>query len=84
MAENYYYGHGVRQDCAEAAKWYRASADKGSADAEYSLGHMYQFGQGVRQNSRDAANWFLKAAAQGHAKARKRLENIMPSLSAGE
>ena len=84
VAENYYYGHGVRQDYAEAAKWYRASADKGSADAEYSLGHMYQFGQGVRQNSRDAANWFLKAAAQGHAKARKRLENIMPSLSAGE
>ena len=82
--EKYYYGRGVRQDYAEAAKWYRASADKGSADAEYSLGHMYLFGLGVRQSSRDAANWFLKAAAQGHAKARKRLENIMPSLSAGE
>ena len=82
--EKYYYGRGVRQDYAEAAKWYRASADKGNADAEHRLGHMYYFGQGVRQNARDAANWFLKAAAQGHAKARKRLENIMPSLSAGE
>ena len=84
MGEKYYYGRGVRLDYAEAAKWYRKAAEQGNSDAQYSLGHMYQFGQGVRQNSRDAANWFLKAAAQGHAKARKRLENIMPSLSAGE
>ena len=84
MGEKYYYGHGVRLDYAEAAKWYRKAAEQGSADAKYSLGHMYQFGQGVRQSSRDAANWLLKAAAQGHAKARKRLENIMPSLTAGE
>ena len=80
----YCYGRGERQDYAEAVRWYLRAAAHGSTDAEYSLGHMYQFGQGVRQNSRDAANWFLKAAVQGHAKARKRLENIMPSLSAGE
>ena len=83
-AENYYYGHGARLDYAEAAEWYRKAAELGSADAQYSLGHMYQFGQGVRQSYRDAANWFRKAAAQGNAKARKRLENIMPFLSAGE
>ena len=84
MGEKYYYGRGVRLDYAEAAKWYRKAAEQGNSDAQYSLGHMYLFGLGVRQSSRDAANWFLKAAAQGHAKARKRLENIMPSLSAGE
>ena len=83
-AENYYYGHGVRLDYAEAAKWYRKAAELGSADAEYSLVHMYQFGQGVRQSYRDAANWFQLAAAQGHAKARRRLESITPSLTAGE
>ena len=83
-AENYYYGHGARLDYAEAAEWYRKAAELGSADAQYSLGDMYQFGQGVRQSYRDAANWFRKAAAQGNAKARKRLENIMPFLSAGE
>ena len=38
--EKYYYGRGVRQDYAEAAKCYRKSANLGNADAEYSLGHM--------------------------------------------
>ena len=84
MGEKYYYGRGVRLDYAEAAKWYRKAAELGSADAEYSLVHMYQFGQGVRQSYRDAANWFQLAAAQGHAKARRRLESITPSLTAGE
>lgn len=84
MGEKYYYGRGVRLDYAEAAKWYRKAAEQGNSDAQYSLGHMYLFGLGVRQSNRDAANWFLKAAAQGNAKARKRLESIMPSLSAGE
>ena len=84
MGEKYYYGRGSRLDYAEAAKWYRKAAEQGNSDAQYSLGHMYLFGLGVRQNSQDAANWFLKAALQGNTKARRRLESITPSLTAGE
>ena len=82
--QKYYYGRGSRLDYAEAAKWYRKAAEQGNSDAQYSLGHMYLFGLGVRQNSQDAANWFLKAALQGNTKARRRLESITPSLTAGE
>lgn len=71
--EKYYYGRGVRQDYAEAAKCYRKSADLGNADAEYSLGHMHAFGQGVRQDNEEALRWFSLAAAHGNAKARERL-----------
>ena len=68
--EKYYYGRGVRQDYAEAAKWYRASADKGNADAEHSLGHMYYFGQGVRQDNEEAIKWYSLASAHGNIRAR--------------
>ena len=76
--EKYYYGRGVRQDYAEAAKWYRASADWGNADAEYSLGHMLTFGQGVRQDKEEALRWFSLAAAHGNVKAMERLIQLQP------
>jgi TPR repeat protein len=37
-------GNGVRQDDAEALKWYRKAAEQGSAPAQDSLGEMYARG----------------------------------------
>ncbi|WP_277600823.1 tetratricopeptide repeat protein [Eikenella corrodens] len=34
-------GQGVRQDYAEAARWYRKAAEQGYAKAQYNLGSMY-------------------------------------------
>ena len=34
-------GQGVRQDYAEAARWYRKAAEQGNAKAQYNLGSMY-------------------------------------------
>src|SRR5205085_7684706 len=34
-------GKGVRQDYAEASRWYRRAADQGDAMAQYGLGYTY-------------------------------------------
>ena len=62
-------GHGVPQDDAEAAKWFRKAAEQVDALAKYSLGVMYREGQGVPQDYAKAMKWFRAAAAQGEAKA---------------
>jgi len=60
-------GQGLKQDHAEAVRWYRKAAEQGHAGAQYNLGVMYLNGQGVRQDHAEAARWFRKAAEQGHA-----------------
>jgi len=44
---------------------YRASAEKGDAEAQYNLGFMYRTGQGVPLNYIQAYMWNSLAAAQG-------------------
>jgi len=60
-------GEGVRQDYAEAAKWYRKAAEQGYAEAQFNLGTMYDEGRGVRQDYAEAAKWYRKAKDQGVA-----------------
>jgi putative SOS response-associated peptidase YedK len=69
----YYNGGGVRQDYAEAAKWYRKAADQGFAIAEYNLGSLYAYGEGVKQDYAEAAKWYRKAANWGNADAQTNL-----------
>jgi TPR repeat protein len=56
---------GVKQDYAEAAKWFRKSAEHGSARAQYDMGILYSQGRGVPQDYKEAAQWYRKAADQG-------------------
>lgn len=60
----YYYGQGVPQDYAEAAKWFWLAADQGLAVAQLSLGQMYAAGEGVPQDYVRAHMWFNLSAAQ--------------------
>ena len=62
MYEN---GRGVRQDYAEALRWYRKAAEQGDVQAQYNLGLMYYNGQGVRQNFHLSKEWFGKACDGG-------------------
>ncbi|GEM_PF-629499 len=62
-------GTGVKQNYAEAAKWYRLSATQGFATAQASLGIMYMLGQGVIQDDNEAIRWVRLAANQGLAPA---------------
>ena len=70
---SYYTGHGVRQDYAEAVKWYCKAADQGLAGAQNDLGLVYDIGQGVPQDYTEAARRFRQAAEQGYALAQRNL-----------
>ena len=67
----YALGHGVAQDYAEAAKWYRKAAEQEDALAQSALGNMYRLGVGVAQDYVQAHMWFNLAATQGHKNAVK-------------
>ena len=69
----YYNGQGVRQDYAEAVRWYRQAAEQGNAEAQNNLGTMYAIGQGVRQDYAEAVRWYRKAAEQGVAETQNNL-----------
>ena len=46
-------------------KWYRKSAEQGSAIAQSNLGWMYQNGRGVRQSNNEAVVWYRKSWSKG-------------------
>ena len=41
LGVGYYHGQGVPQDRTQALNWFRKAAERGIADAQYSLGLMY-------------------------------------------
>jgi TPR repeat protein len=73
LGRMYANGWGVKQSHAEAAKWYRRSADQGHADGKYDLGYMLENGWGVEQSHAEALEWFGKAADQGNGRAQVNL-----------
>lgn len=73
LGNMYYHGKAVRQDYAEAARWYRKSAEQGFAKGQYNLGYLFQYGQGVSQDYSEAARWYRKSAEQGYASAQVNL-----------
>ena len=56
-------------DTPPAEAWYRQSAEKGDASAQFKLGLCYALGLGVAKDEAKAFAWFSKAAGQGHARA---------------
>ena len=73
LALAYKDGHGVKENYAEAAKWFRKAAEQGHADAQFNLGLLYETGRGSLQNFSEAARWFEKAAMQNNADAQYHL-----------
>jgi TPR repeat protein len=67
----YDLGMGVRQDYAEAAKWYRLAAEQGYSFGQLGLGSLYWAGRSLPQDDVAAYMWFSLAAAQGLADAAK-------------
>ena len=66
----FHHGVGIDHDLAEAERWYRRAAERGHADAQFSLGQLFLLQ--TRKRSRDPANaaaWYRKAAQHGHADA---------------
>lgn len=53
----------------EAFKWYTLSAEKGYANAMYSLGYIYENGEGMDPNIGEAMKWYQKASQKGNTDA---------------
>ncbi|KAJ3293541.1 hypothetical protein HDU79_000242 [Rhizoclosmatium sp. JEL0117] len=56
----------IENDFATAAKYFRASAEKGNAMAQYRFGLCYYKGRGVKKDLLDAFKWFHMSATQGN------------------
>ena len=59
----YDQGHGVLQDYAEAARWYRKAAEHGYGGAQVLLGTLYEQGNGVPQDYVQAHMWMNLAVS---------------------
>ncbi|TAL80422.1 MAG: sel1 repeat family protein [Beijerinckiaceae bacterium] len=67
IGEIYEQGFGVKQDDAEAAKWYAAAAAEGDASGMFKLGLAKLRGKGVPKDPAGAKALFRKAAAKNNA-----------------
>lgn len=56
---------GVKQDYAEAAKWYRMAAEQGLFVADFELGELYIHGQGVPRDDAEGAKRIRIGAEAG-------------------
>ena len=73
----FYYGsYNIKQDYAEALKWFRKAVEQGNSKAKSNLGDLYRYGHGVEQDYAEALKWYRKAAGQGVAAAWKSLGNM--------
>jgi Sel1 repeat len=66
LGYDYYLGHGIAQDYAQAAVWWRKAADQGNAEAMNNLGVLYNSGKGVPQSFAEAYFWENLAAARAN------------------
>jgi localization factor PodJL len=73
-------GRGVKEDLAEAAKWYQRAADAGVVPAEYRLANLYEKGAGVERDAVKAKVLYLKAAEADNASA---IHNLAVMLASG-
>jgi TPR repeat protein len=65
----YAYACGVERNDAEAAKWFRRSADMGAAGSMFHLGRMYLAGRGVPKDVAEATRLWKKSSELGYARA---------------
>ena len=66
LGYDYYLGHGIAQDYAQAAIWWKKSADQGFPEAQNNLGVLYNSGKGVPQSYSEAYFWQNLAAARAN------------------
>ena len=62
-----------REDYKTAYKLFLSLANKGDADAQFSVGDMLEDGLGVKQNYKKAIKWYRLAVKQGHGTAQSAL-----------
>ena len=67
IGEIYRDGLGVKQNLAEAVRWYRLADERGDPQAAFALARAHVEGLGVPQDFDKANAYFERAAAKNHA-----------------
>src|SRR5437879_11382900 len=57
--------NGVKQNYAEALRWFRKAAGQGNAHAQAILEEMYEKGEGVKQDWQEAYFWYRLSVIYG-------------------
>lgn len=84
IGARYTEGRGVGVDMAEAANWYKLSADRGFAPAQYRLGNLFEKGSGIGRDLDKAIAYYSQAADAGNASAMHNLAVLNASGARGE
>lgn len=83
LGKNYEAGRsGLKKDYAEAANWYRKSAEQGNPWAQASLGILYHSGKGVPHDDVQAEMWYIVAAGRVDANDRPTIVEMRDSVAA--
>lgn len=83
LGKNYEAGRGgLKQDYAEAYKWYRAAADRNDPFAQASVGLLYRFGKGVPKDPVQSYMWFQLAINQLRGPDRDSIVELQDAVAA--
>ncbi len=83
LGKNYEAGRsGLKKDYAEAASWYRKSAEQGNAYAQASLGILYHSGKGLPHDDLLSEMWFIIAAERVDPNDRQTIVDMRDSVAA--
>ena len=80
----YLNGQGVKQDYAEAGKWFRKAAELHIPQAQFKLGSLYMKGQGLPRDFEQAYAWFRVGAEFKHKKSMDALPEARQQLTETE
>jgi len=73
--------NGIRQDEAEAFRWFSQAAEHGSLEAQTKLGSLYWSGRGTPQDLKKAYFWSVLARARGDEAARYRASALASRMT---
>ena len=83
LGKNYEAGRsGLKKDYAEAANWYRKSAEQGNIYAQASLGILYHSGKGLPHDDVQAEMWFTISADHAPVNDRDTIVEMRDSVAA--
>jgi TPR repeat protein len=80
LATMYFFGRGVPQNYAIAAKWHRLAAEQSNEPFfQQMVGHNFLYGRGEPRNGIEGIKWLRKAADQGFPPAQLDLGRVYES-----
>jgi GAF domain-containing protein len=81
LGAHYMTGEDLKQDYAEAIRWFTKAAEQGHVGAQSALGAYYWVGRGVTKNLQKAYFWSILARAQGDETSKYRVAVISSGMN---